>query len=82
MPRYNETVDFIVVQIPMSDFQFGIYERPEQAEEKTESQNAKRQKKQISSDYLKSRLLPIVFSSGHSVISFSRPEITRPLLIT
>jgi len=80
MPRYNETVDFIVVKIPMSDFQFGIYEEARASERKTESQNAKRQKKQISSGlFEESSSTYRIFSRAFCNFVFPRPEISRPL---
>ena len=45
MPRYDEDKDFHIVQIPMSDYQFGLYEEARQGERDMEKRNAKKQKK-------------------------------------
>ena len=80
MPTYNETIDFIVVKIPMSKFQFDIYEEARASERKTESQNAKRQKKQISSGlFEESSSTYRIFSRAFCNFVFPRPEINRPL---
>lgn len=44
MPRYDKHKDFHLVKIPMSDYQFGIYEAARQVERKQEKQQAKKQK--------------------------------------
>lgn len=49
MPRYDKNKDFNVVKIPMSDYQFGIYEAARQGERKQEKQQAKK-KKQAKND--------------------------------
>ena len=80
MPRYNEAVDLIVVKIPMSDFQFTIYEEARASERKTESNNAKKQKKQISSGlFEESSSTYRIFSRAFCNFVFPRPHITRPL---
>ena len=45
MPDYNEDTDFIVVKIPMSNYQFGVYESARVQERKVAKQNAKKKKK-------------------------------------
>jgi len=45
MPKYDSLTDYHVVKIPMSDFQFGVYEQARIQERKIEVQNAKKQKK-------------------------------------
>ena len=80
MPRYNEVIDLIVVKIPMSDFQFTIYEEARASERKTESNNAKKQKKQISSGlFEESSSTYRIFSRAFCNFVFPRPHITRPL---
>jgi superfamily II DNA or RNA helicase len=80
MPRYNEEIDLIVVKIPMSDFQFTIYEEARASERKTESNNAKKQKKQISSGlFEESSSTYRIFSRAFCNFVFPRPHITRPL---
>ena len=45
MPAYTKEKNFHVVNIPMSDYQFAIYEEARHQERIVESNNAKRQKK-------------------------------------
>jgi hypothetical protein len=35
MPEFNKDVDFKVIKIPMSDYQFGVYEQAQNRREKT-----------------------------------------------
>ena len=44
MPRFNIENDLIVELIPMSDYQFGLYELARAEERKTELRNARRRK--------------------------------------
>jgi hypothetical protein len=46
LPRYDKSTDMIVEKIPMSDYQFGIYEKAREAERDQEKRNAKKRKKQ------------------------------------
>lgn len=80
MPRYNETVDLEVIKIPMSSFQFTIYEESRASERKTESQNAKKQKKQMSAGlFEESSSTYRIFSRAFCNFVFPRPHIIRPL---
>ena len=45
MPKYDKSEDFHIVHIPMSDFQFSVYEEARVQERKLELQNARRRKK-------------------------------------
>ena len=45
LPRYEKLADFHVVKIPMSDYQFGIYEAARQQERKQETQTKKKKGK-------------------------------------
>ena len=42
MPRYDSLTDFKVIDIPMSDYQFGVYEKARQAERDQKKKQAKR----------------------------------------
>jgi hypothetical protein len=42
MPAFNKITDFKVIKIPMSDYQFGVYEQARIAERKLEKANKKR----------------------------------------
>jgi hypothetical protein len=44
MPRFNIEKDLIVEMIPMSDYQFGLYEMARSEERKTELRNARKRK--------------------------------------
>jgi len=45
LPRYEKLANFHVVKIPMSDYQFGVYEAARQQERKQEKQNKKKKGK-------------------------------------
>jgi len=47
MPKFTKAKNLRVIHIPMSDYQFGVYEAARVAERKLESQNAKKKKKNI-----------------------------------
>ena len=50
MPAFDIENDLIIAEIPMSDYQFGLYETAREGERAMESKNAKRKKAQASSD--------------------------------
>lgn len=75
MPTYNKDVDFKVLKIPMSDFQFGIYEQARQEERKLEKQN----KKKARSDVYKETVSTYrIFSRAFCNFVFP-PENPRPM---
>ena len=84
MPRYNKSTDFKVITIPMSDFQFGVYEEARIQERKTEMQNAKKRKRQkhkkkgdeIFEDTVSTYR---IFSRAFCNFVFPRPDIKRPM---
>jgi hypothetical protein len=45
LPRYEKVADFHVIKIPMSDYQFGVYESAREKERKQESQSKKKKGK-------------------------------------
>lgn len=47
MPEFEKTRDTKVVELPMSTYQFGIYEKARQAERKEEENTGKQKKKQV-----------------------------------
>jgi len=47
LPRFDKDKDVHIEKIPMSDYQFGIYEIARQAERKQEKNNQKKKKKQV-----------------------------------
>lgn len=82
MPSYNKSVDFHVVKVPMSMFQFGIYEEARKQERKLEKRNAqKRLKKKGDNIYEDSVSTYRIFSRAFCNFVFPNQEIQRPLPI-
>ena len=79
MPRYNKSTDLLVVEVPMSDFQFAIYEEARVQERKRESQNAKRNRKKMEGVYEETVSTYRIFSRAFCNFVFPRPTIMRPL---
>ena len=84
MPRYvkSNPKDFQVVKIPMSDFQFSVYEEARIQERKLEKQSAKKKKvKQadIEGLYENTTSTYRIFSRAFCNFVFPRPAITRPM---
>jgi hypothetical protein len=50
MPQFNKDTDFKVLKIPMSDFQFGVYEQARIQERKVAKAAAKKKLKQVATD--------------------------------
>ena len=85
MPRYKEETDYFVEKVPMSDYQFGIYESIRQVERKQEAQNRKRQaKKNMGGDlnvgdmYKDATSTYRIFSRAFCNFVFPK-EIARPM---
>ena len=80
LPRYDKEVDFHIINIEMSDFQFASYEEARVQERKIESSNAKRQKKAIAGNiYEESSSTYRIFSRAFCNFVFPKPVIIRPL---
>ena len=80
MPKYNKSEDFHVVEIPMSNFQFGVYEEARVQERKLEMQNAKKRKKQASSGVFEETVSTYrIFSRAFYNYVFPSPDIKRPM---
>ena len=85
MPKYEKSnpLDFQVIKIEMSDFQFGVYEEAriqERDQEKQNAKNAKKQKPQPTDDlYEKSTSTYRIFSRAFCNFVFPKPEIKRPM---
>ena len=82
MPRYNESTDLKVIEIDMSDFQFGIYEEARAQERKIEDNNKKKQmKKQKKEDDIYNDTVSTyrIFSRAFCNFVFPRPDIKRPM---
>jgi hypothetical protein len=79
MPKYDKSEDFHVVHIPMSDFQFSVYEEARVQERKLELQNAKRRKRGSDGIFEESVSTYRIFSRAFCNFVFPRPHIKRPL---
>ena len=80
MPKYEKSTDFHVVKIPMSDFQFSIYEEARVQERKLESRNAKKQKKKGKDGLYEDSVSTYrIFSRAFCNFVFPRPDIVRPM---
>ncbi len=82
MPRYTRSQDLHIIQIPMSDFQFGIYEEARVEERKLEKRNAskkgtkKKNKEGVEEESVSTYR---IFSRAFCNFVFPRPELRRPM---
>ena len=83
MPRFNKSTDFRVVKVPMSDFQFGVYEEARMQERKLELQNSRKRNKAKAKgkdgQYEETVSTYRIFSRAFCNFVFPRPAIGRPL---
>ena len=81
LPKYNKMEDFKIILVPMSEFQFAIYEEARAEERKIERNNAKKRAKKGQGDglYEDSVSTYRIFSRAFCNFVFPRPEISRPL---
>lgn len=87
MPRFNKLNqdDFKVIEIPMSDFQFGVYEEARAQERKLEDKNKKKQAKKpktgADTDDIYSDIVSTyrIFSRAFCNFVFPKPDIKRPM---
>jgi hypothetical protein len=84
MPRYKKEnpADFQVIKIPMSDFQFGIYEEARVQERNQERKNAlkkKMKKPGVDGLYENTSSTYRIFSRVFCNFVFPRPAIRRPM---
>ncbi len=82
MPRYNRSQDLRLIKIPMSDFQFGIYEEARIEERKLEKRNAsKKGKKKKNKEGIEEESVSTyrIFSRAFCNFVFPRPDIPRPM---
>ena len=78
MPRFNKDTDFKVVKIPMSDFQFGVYEQARIQERKVAKAAAKKKLKQVATDVYTDTVSSYrIFS--RAFCNFVFPENRRPM---
>ena len=87
MPKYvhSNSNDFRIIKIPMSDFQFGIYEEARVQERKLEESNKKKKSKKTKSGaqgddlYSDSVSTYRIFSRAYCNFVFPKPAIKRPM---
>lgn len=80
MPRYVRSKDLHIIKIPLSDFQFSIYEEARVEERKLEKKNAsKKSKKNKEGIYEDSVSTYRIFSRAFCNFVFPRPDIRRPM---
>ena len=78
MPEFNKDTDFKVIKIPMSDFQFGVYEQARIQERKIAKAAAKKKLKQVATDVYKDTVSSYrIFS--RAFCNFVFPENRRPM---
>lgn len=78
MPRYTKDENFHIIKIPMSDYQFGIYEQARVEERKLERSSKKKGPKKKEDIYSDSVSTYRIFSRAFCNFVFPR-SITRPL---
>jgi hypothetical protein len=81
MPKFDPLRDIEIVRIPMSDYQFGIYEQARATERKMESQSSKKKKAPGGKDgdiYTETVSTYRIFSRAFCNFVFPR-EIPRPM---
>jgi len=84
MPSYSKTRNFHVVKIPMSDFQFGVYEEARKVEREQERKNSRKQKKGSAAGkdiYDDAVSTYRIFSRAFCNFVFPSQEIKRPMPI-
>ena len=87
MPSYdhNNPNDFKIIKVPMSDFQFGVYEEARIQERKLEEANKKKKSKKTKSGaqgdelYSDSTSTYRIFSRAFCNFVFPKPDIKRPM---
>jgi hypothetical protein len=84
MPRYEKEnpADFQIIKIPMSDFQFGVYEEARVQERTQERKNAMKKKLKkpgVEGLYENTTSTYRIFSRAFCNFVFPKPSITRPM---
>ena len=79
LPKYDKALNLHIKKIPMSDFQFNVYEEARVQERKLELANAKKRKKAIGTNvYDDSVSTYRIFSRAFCNFVFPKPTIKRP----
>tara|TARA_Y100001935_G_scaffold252660_2_gene257078 strand:- start:246 stop:3551 length:3306 start_codon:yes stop_codon:yes gene_type:complete len=82
MPKYDENLDFYIIDVPMSDFQFSVYEEARIQERKLEEYNKKKSSKKQKEDLFSDTVSTYrIFSRAFCNFVFPRPHIKRPMPI-
>jgi hypothetical protein len=80
LPNFDKDRDFNLVLVPMSNFQFGVYEEARVEERKIERNNAKKRGRAQGRDIYENSVSTYrVFSRAFCNFVFPRPDIVRPL---
>jgi hypothetical protein len=87
MPKYDHSDpnDFKIIKVPMSDFQFGVYEEARIQERKLEEANKKKKSKKTKGGaqgdelYSDSTSTYRIFSRAFCNFVFPKPDIKRPM---
>ena len=79
MPKYTKGENFHIIKVPMSDFQFGVYEEARIQERQLEMRNARKKKKQKDGIYENTVSTYRIFSRAFCNFVFPRPDIKRPM---
>jgi hypothetical protein len=81
MPRFDKGRDMHIEKIPMSDFQFTVYEEARVAERKLEAKNAMKRKAGKGKNELYNETVSTyrIFSRAFCNFVFPRPDIIRPM---
>jgi len=81
MPRYTEENNLKIVKIPMSDFQFAIYETARAGERKIDKGRHKKNKNKKPNDelYIESSSTYRIFSRAFCNFVFPEPILVRPM---
>lgn len=80
LPTYNKSIDFHVIKVPMSDFQFEQYEDARKNERELEKRNAQKRRKAAGQDvYTETVSTYRIFSRAFCNFVFPKPVIVRPM---
>jgi hypothetical protein len=80
LPKFEKDKDFNLVLVPMSNFQFAVYEEARVEERKIERNNAKKKGRAQGNDIYENSVSTYrVFSRAFCNFVFPRPDIIRPL---
>jgi hypothetical protein len=82
LPQYDRKTDFYIINIPMSPFQFQVYEKARVEERKIELRNAQKRAKGIKKGVAQeedSSSTYRIFSRAFCNFVFPHPDIVRPL---